>query len=84
MKALIKSESSIDTSRVFQVLMAQNITVIKTREPFGDFGLLITIKVTDQNELNQLLLKLNQTSFCGVRLIKIYRDSWLDKLFKKR
>lgn len=83
MKAVLKVESVLDTSRVFKILMANNITVLKTREMFLDIGLIVTIEVADQNELNHLVLELNRVAYFGVRPIKTYSGSWIDRLFKR-
>lgn len=72
MKAILQyTDCMFDNKNVFEVLARNNVEVIKTKQ--GQFSIypLVTIKVKDTDTLNKILEQLNESSFYGVRIIKV-------------
>lgn len=72
MKAILQyTDCMFDNKNVFEVLARNNVEVIKTKQ--GQFSIypLVTIRVKDTDTLNKILEQLNESSFYGVRIIKV-------------
>lgn len=75
MKAILQyTDCMFDNKNVFEVLARNNVEVIKTKQ--GQFSIypLVTIRVKDTDTLNKILGQLNESSFYGVRIIKVKSD----------
>ena len=72
MIAVLKYTDCLQDGRnVFRVLANRNIEVLKTKQKAYNIYPHITIRINDQNELNQLLSDLNRNCKYEVRLVKV-------------
>ena len=70
-----------DGRNVFRVLANRNIEVLKTKQKAYNIYPHITIRINDQNELNQLLSDLNRNYKYEVRLVKVKTERRVNPLY---
>lgn len=70
-----------DGRNVFRVLANRNIEVLKTKQKAYNIYPHITIRINDQNELNQLLSDLNRNCKYEVRLVKVKTERRVNPLY---
>lgn len=83
MKAVLKyTDCSDDKRLVYGILAANNIIVIKEIHSL----LLcpkVLISIKDYSELNNLVRKLNEKTYYGVSIVRVFEKSFIEKLFGK-
>ena len=70
-----------DGRNVFRVLANRNIEVLKTKQKTYNIYPHITIRISDQNELSQLLSDLNRNCAYEVRLVKIKSERRIKSVY---
>ena len=82
MIAVLKYTDCLQDGRnVFRVLANRNIEVLKTKQKAYNIYPHITIRINDQNELNQLLSDLNRNCEYEVRLVKVKTERRVNPLY---
>lgn len=71
-----------DGRNVFNILAIRNVEILKTRQKSSIYPK-ITIRIKDNNELNQLISALNRNCTYEVRVVKVKSDETFTDLFKK-
>lgn len=80
MKAVLKYTDCLqDGRKVFNILAIRNIEILKTRQDSSCYPQ-ITIRVKDNNELNQLIAELNKKCSYEVRVVKVKTDNMFFKI----
>ena len=83
MKAVLKYRDNCDDKRlVYGILATNGIHIIKEKTGMGVYPK-VTIRIKDYDELNQLVRELNEKSYYGVAVIKVFEKSFIEKLFGK-
>lgn len=83
MKAILKYTDCLQDGRnVFNTLAVRNVEILKTRSGQSIYPQ-ITIRVKNNNELNQLVSALNRNCIYEVRVVKIKSEDGLIKKIKK-
>jgi hypothetical protein len=76
MKAILRYTDCLsDGKNVFRILANRNIEVLKTKQKSFNIYPQITIRINDQNELNQLLFDLNRNCTYEVRVVKVKSEN---------
>ena len=70
-----------DGKNVFKIIANRNIEVLKTKQKSFSICPYITIRINDQNELNQLLSDLNKNCIYEVRLVKVKNERKLNLMY---
>lgn len=82
MIAVLKYTDCLQDGRnVFRVLANRNIEVLKTKQKAYNIYPQITIRINEQNELNQLLSDLNRNCEYEVRLVKVKTERRVKPLY---
>lgn len=71
-----------DERNVFNTLAIRNVEILKTRQGFSIYPK-ITIRIKNNDELNQLLSALNRNCTYEVIVVKVKQDKSFSDLFKK-
>ena len=83
MKATLQYINLSDDKRWFYgILAANNICVIKEKYCI-DFRRKVTISIKDYYELNNLVRELNEKTAYGVSVVRVFKKSFIEKLFGK-
>ena len=83
MKAVLQYIDVLNDKRRFHAILAiNNIRIIKEKRGPSIYPK-VTISVKDYDELNQLIIELNEKSYYGVSVIKVFEKSFIEKLFGK-
>lgn len=83
MKAVLQYINLSDDKRWFYgILAANNICVIKEKYCI-DFRRKVTISIKDYYELNNLVRELNEKTAYGVLVVRVFKKSFIEKLFGK-
>lgn len=83
MKAVLQYINLSDDKRWFYgILAANNICVIKEKYCIG-FRRKVTISIKDYYELNNLVRELNEKTAYGVSVVRVFKKSFIEKLFGK-
>lgn len=82
MKVILKyTECMQDGKNVFRVLAAHNVEILKTKQKAYSIHPEITIRIKDNNELNQLIRTLNNNCTYEVRVVSIKsEDGFLERI----
>ena len=83
MKVILQYINLSDDKRwVYGILATNNICVIKEKCCI-DFRRKVTISIKDYSELNDLVRELNEKTYYGVSIIKVFEKSFIEKLLGK-
>lgn len=75
------TECMQDGKNVFRVLAAHNVEILKTKQKADSIYPEITIRIKDNNELNQLIRALNNNCTYEVRVVSIKsEDGFLERI----
>jgi len=81
MIAVLKYTDCLQDGRnVFRVLANRNVEILKTKQGCSIYPQ-ITIRISDQNELSQLLSDLNRNCAYEVRLVKIKSERRIKSVY---
>ena len=81
MIAVLKYTNCLQDGRnVFRVLANRNVEILKTKQGCSIYPQ-ITIRISDQNELSQLLSDLNRNCAYEVRLVKIKSERRIKSVY---
>ena len=81
MIAVLKYTDCLQDGRnVFRVLANRNVEILKTKQGCSIYPK-ITIRISDQNELSQLLSDLNKNCTYEVRLVKIKSERRIKSVY---
>lgn len=69
-----------DGKNVFRILANRNVEILKTKQGCSIYPQ-ITIRISDQNELSQLLSDLNRNCAYEVRLVKIKSERRIKSVY---
>lgn len=83
MKAVLKYTNRCDDRRCFYgILAANNVIVIKENPGLGTYQK-VTISIKDYFELNNVVRQLNEKTYYGVSIAKVFEKSFIEKLLGK-
>lgn len=83
MKVILQYINLSDDKRWFYgILATNNICVIKEKCCI-DFCRKVTINIKDYSELNDLVRELNEKTYYGVSIAKVFEKSFIEKLLGK-
>lgn len=83
MKVILQYINLSDDKRWFYgILATNNIGVIKEKCCI-DFRRKVTINIKDYSELNDLVRELNEKTYYGVSIVKVFEKSFIEKFFRK-